>query len=87
MKVSTTTVTDAAAILLDASRDALSAMVENLDGTDSVWVGGADVNVTDKGWEVAPGDVLTVDVPSGDALWAVAAATKTPDVKTIRDGG
>lgn len=48
----------------------------------SVFLGGADVTSTD-GFEIAPGDSLTIDVDPGDSLYGVCAATQSATIHVL----
>lgn len=75
-------VTDVPAIAADGmSGD--SFLLRNASATDSIDLGGETV-LTGAGFELSAGESVNVEIPGGDALFAVAAAGAEVRVDVLR---
>lgn len=70
-----TVTTDATVIVASASADpgGVSVAVRNDDATASIDIGGPDV-ASGAGFELAPGEVVSVDLGPTEKLYGIAAA-------------
>ena len=60
-------------------------LVQNPSSTVTVYVGGSDVTSSIYGYSLAPLDILSIDIDSGEGLYA-AVATNTQQVNVLRKG-
>ena len=85
MKITNTTVNDTAAMIPAVSlTDRNSIIIEN-KGSDTVFIGESDVTASGikEGWELLPTAFFSTDVTDAIAIYAIAPAGKTVNIKIM----
>lgn len=62
-----------------------SSLVLFHNGSTNVDVGGSGVT-SGGGFQLAPGDTLSAEIPGGEQLFAISASTETNEIHVLRSG-
>lgn len=85
MKITNTTITDVASMLPSLSLTARNSIIIENKGADSIFLGESDVTASGvkEGWELLPTAFFSTDVTDAIAIYAIAPAGKTVNIKIM----
>jgi len=64
--------TEATRLTPNGVHSGMDITIQNLSETAYVYIGGEGVNQEDFGYRIAPGTAWSIELPSADALYAIA---------------